>query len=117
MELTVVVGGEAAMAAALRERPALCLLDAEMSDVSGYEISRRIKQAVPESRVILVLGARIGVDQMREVTRSGCDEVLIAPMAGDQLYDVVAIQLGLPRRGAQRYEISLAVVTHAGEHA
>jgi CheY-like chemotaxis protein len=37
LDVEVVTGGEAAAAAALRDRPALCILDAEMSDLSGYE--------------------------------------------------------------------------------
>jgi DNA-binding response OmpR family regulator len=117
MEVVVVTGGAEAASAALREKPALVILDAELFDLSGYEAARRIKQALPTCRVILVLGARISAEQMRMVVECGCDEILIAPMESDQLYDVVAIQLGLPRRGAQRYDIDLAVVTQQGQRA
>ena len=117
MEVLVVTGGVEAASAALREKPALCILDAELHDLSGYEAARRIKEALPECRVILVLGARITTAQMRLVVDCRCDEILIAPMEADQLYDVVAIQLGLPRRGAQRYDIDLAVLSHEGQRS
>lgn len=117
MEVAVVTGGREAAEAALRERPALCILDAEMTDLSGYEAARRIKVALPECRVVLIMGARIAAEQMRLVAESGCDEILIAPMEADQLYDVVAIQLGLPRRGSQRFDIDLAVLSRQGQRA
>lgn len=117
MEVVVVTGGQEAASAAASERPALCILDAELSDLSGYEAARRIKASMPDCRVVLILGSRIAAEQMRLVTECGCDEILIAPMESDQLYDVVAIQLGLPRRGSQRYDIDLAVITHQGQRA
>ena len=115
MEVVVVTGGREAAATGLRERPALCIFDAEMADMSGYQAARQIKTAMPECRIVLIMGSRIAAEQMRLVAESGCDEILIAPMESDQLYDVVAIQLGLPRRGAQRYDIGLAVVTQQGQ--
>jgi DNA-binding response OmpR family regulator len=117
MEVVVVTGGQEAVAAGERERPSLCILDAELADLSGYQAARRIKNAVPDCRVILILGARITTEQLHAVTECGCDEILIAPMESDQLYDVVAIQLDLPRRGAQRYDIDLAVLSHQGQRS
>src|SRR4029079_12433547 len=83
------------------------LLDAELAGVSGYDISTKIKETTPETKVVLVMGKRLTHDQMRKVADCGCDEVLIAPMTADELYDVVAIQLGMPRRGAERYRIEV----------
>jgi DNA-binding response OmpR family regulator len=117
VEVVVVTGGQEAVAAGERERPSLCILDAELADLSGYQAARRIKSAVPDCRVILILGARITTEQLHAVTECGCDEILIAPMESDQLYDVVAIQLDLPRRGAQRYDIDLAVLSHQGQRS
>jgi hypothetical protein len=65
--------------------------------------------------VVLVLSNRIGKEQLRLVSECSCDEVLIAPMAADQLYDVIAIQLGLPRRGARRFDIALKIATDHGD--
>lgn len=110
----MVSSGDEAMAAALREQPDLAILDAELSGIHGYEVARRIKAAGANCRVVLVMGKRISSSQMQNVAASGCDEVLIAPMSADELYDVVAIQLGLPRAGAERYTVSVALQTSAG---
>jgi DNA-binding response OmpR family regulator len=117
MDVVVATGGRQAVEAAARERPRLCLLDAELADLSGYQAARAIKGQDPNCKVILILGGRISANQMRQVATSACDEVLIAPMEADQLYDVVALQLGLPRRGAQRFEIDLAAIGRDGERS
>jgi CheY-like chemotaxis protein len=115
LELIVVASGDEAQETVARDRPALAILDAELPVVSGYEVARQIKSATPECRVVLVMGKRINAQQMRRVAESACDEVLIAPMSPDELYDVVAIQLGQPRRGAERFSIDLAVITDDGK--
>ena len=102
------------MAAVEREQPDLAILDAELAGINGYEVAKRIKAAGARCRVVLVMGKRINPSQMQNVATSGCDEVLIAPMSADELYDVVAIQLGLPRVGAARYSVSVALQTSAG---
>ncbi len=114
LELIVVSSGDEALESVARDRPQLALVDAEMPVVSGYEVARQIKDGTPECRVVLIMGKRINAQQMRRVAESACDEVLIAPMSPDELYDVVAIQLGQPRRGSERFSIDLAVVTNDG---
>ena len=108
LDLVVVSSGDEALTALERDRPALALLDAEMPGTSGYEIARRIREQGYGAKSVLVLGKRLSHDQMRKVADCGCDEVLIAPMSADELYDVVAIQLGTPRHGAARYKIELS---------
>lgn len=116
VEVTVVQSGTEALEVAEKEHPRLMILDAELGGVSGYEVARTIKdRGMSETRVILVTGKRISADQMRRVADSGCDEVLIAPMGSDELYDAVAVQLGLPRRGAERFSIDVAVITQDGD--
>src|SRR5687768_12841291 len=112
LDLVIVSSGNEALAAVERERPALAVLDAEMPGVSGYEITRRIREQGYGIKTVLVLGKRLSHDQMRRVADCGCDEVLIAPMSADELYDVVAIELGMPRHGAARYKIELATGAH-----
>lgn len=114
LDLSVAATGEEAVTAAEREQPGLAILDAEMPGISGYDAAARIKTAVPCCKVVLVLGKRINAAQMQRVTESGCDEVLIAPMSPDELHDVVAIQLGLPRRGSEHFDIDMTVVTGQG---
>jgi len=94
----------------------LAILDAELAEVSGYDVVSTMKREKPESKAVLVISGRISAAEMRRVSESGCDEVLIAPMGADELYDVVAITLGLPRRGSERYSIDLSIVGSDGEH-
>jgi len=108
LDLVIVSSGDEALAALERDRPALAVLDAEMPGISGYEIARRNRERGFGAKSVLVLGKRLTHDQMRKVADCGCDEVLIAPMSADELYDVVAIQLGMPRHGAARYRLELA---------
>lgn len=115
IDLSVAATGEEAVTVAEREQPGLAILDAEMPGISGYDATARIKAAVPACKVVLVMGKRISPAQMSRVTESGCDEVLIAPMSSDELHDVVAIQLGLPRRGSEQFEIDMVVVSADGE--
>ena len=112
--LHVAATGEDAVELAATTAPAVAILDAEMPGLAGHDAARRIKRATPACKVILVLGKRITSALMQSVVDAGCDEVLIAPMSADELHDAVAVQLGLPRRGDERYSIELAVVTGDG---
>jgi CheY-like chemotaxis protein len=114
IDLHVAATGEDAVALAASTGPAVAILDAEMPGLAGHDAAMRIKRATPACKVILVLGKRITSALMQSVADAGCDEVLIAPMSADELHDAVAVQLGLPRRGDERYSIELAVVTRDG---
>jgi len=107
LEPRVASTGDEAWAVFDELRPPLCIVDAEMAGLSGYELVEKIKAAAPATRVVMVIGKRLSGEQMRKVGASGCDEVLVAPMSADELYDVVAIQLGMPRRGAERYRLEI----------
>jgi DNA-binding response OmpR family regulator len=89
-----------------REEPALAVLDVEQG---GFEIAKAIKAKNPSTRVILVAGKLLTGDQMRGVSSSGCDELLIAPMTADELHDVVAIQLGEPRPGTEQFAVVVKI--------
>jgi CheY-like chemotaxis protein len=117
LEVAVISTGTEALEAAEREDPVLAILDAELPELSGYEATRRLKQVAPGCKVVLVLGRRLSAERMRKVTESRCDEVLVAPMSADELYDVVAFQLGLARRGSERFDLDLAVLTDDGQRS
>jgi len=114
IDLVVASSGDEVLDTVKRDQPALAVLDAELPVISGYDAAQQIKEATPGCRVVLVLGKRINAEQMRRVAASRCDEVLIAPMSPDELYDVVAIQLGMPRRGAERFRIDMGVLGDDG---
>jgi DNA-binding response OmpR family regulator/anti-anti-sigma regulatory factor len=107
LELVVAASGDEALGHARTGEFAVAVLDAELIGPSGYDVARTFKSTRPATRVVLVTGKRLVGDQMRRVAECGCDEVLVAPMTADELFDVVAIQLGAPRRGAERYDIAV----------
>jgi DNA-binding response OmpR family regulator len=106
--LELLVAGSADEADELfrRESPALALIDAEPG---GFDTSRAIKAHSPTTRVVLIAGRQLSGDQMRQVSSSGCDELLIAPMTADELHDVVAIQLGEPRLGSEAFSVAVGL--------
>ncbi len=106
--LELLVANDAAHAQVLfaASEPALAVLDVELG---GFEIAKAIKAVSPSTRVVLVAGKRLTGDQMRDVSASGCDELLIAPMTTDELHDVVAIQLGEPRPGTEAFGVTIEV--------
>ena len=105
----VVAAADAARALFTREAPALVVLDAEPD---GFATARAIKAERPATRVVLVASAQLSPEQLRQVPVCGCDELLISPMTADELYDVVAIQLGEPRLGTEAFAVT---VQHAGK--
>ncbi|HEY0190700.1 MAG TPA: PilZ domain-containing protein [Kofleriaceae bacterium] len=106
--LAIVIAGSATQAGALfaTEAPELVVLDA---DPDGFFTARAIKTGSPATRVVLVASGQLSAEQMRQVQRSGCDELLIAPMTADELYDVVAIQLGAPRLGTEAFTVAVTL--------
>lgn len=117
LDITVVARGDEALALS-RELPVdLAILDAELPGISGYDLAKKLTQESKTCRVVLVMGKRIAGEQMRRLAESGCDEILIAPMSADELYDVVAIQLGLPRHGNRSYRVDIAQQTPDGWRA
>jgi len=108
LELLIANTADEARALFEQQEPALVVLDADHPSAGGgFDVVRAIKAKNPATRVILVAGKRLSGDQMREVSASGCDELLIAPMAADELHDVVAIQLGEPRPGTEAFAVAI----------
>ena len=111
LEVTVATNGDEALQMAADKKPDLAILDAEMPGLSGYEVAKKLSEGAAGCRVVLVLGKRITGAQMQRVAASGCDEVLIAPMSADELYDVITIQLGLQRHGDDPYAVDVVDIT------
>ncbi len=116
-EVIVASSGEEALECVDRDKPDLMILDAELPGVSGYDAAKAVRDKGINCRVVLVVGKRMNSELMQRVASSGCDEVVVAPMSADELFDIVAIQLGIPRRGAERFNIDLAVITNDGARA
>jgi CheY-like chemotaxis protein len=106
LQLVIASSADEAHTAYRREPLALAVLDAEPG---GFEIARAIKAHDPVTRVVLIVARRLSGEQMRQVSISGCDELLISPMTADELHDVVAIQLGEPRLGGEAFAVAVAL--------
>jgi DNA-binding response OmpR family regulator len=100
--LVVAQSPDEVRALAAQHQPALAVLD---FDQQGFALTKHIKDARPATRVVLVASHRLTPEQMKEVSASGCDELLIAPMTADELHDVIAIQLGEPRPGTEAFSV------------
>ena len=104
LELVVAATSDDALDLVRKDRPALVVIDAEPS---GFPAARAIKALDPAIRVVLVATRQLSGEQMRQVSASGCDELLIAPMTAGELHDVVAIQLGEPRPGSEAFSVAV----------
>jgi two-component system cell cycle response regulator DivK len=78
--------GEEALAAAKRDRPQLVLMDLGLPDLSGLEVTRRLK-ADPETRAVIVValtGRALETDQ-NECLAAGCTAYLSKPIDSEKL--------------------------------
>jgi len=80
-----VEGGEAALEAARRERPALVVLDVSLSDPSGYEVCRELRDEFGEELpIILVSGERVEPVDRAVGLLIGADDYLVKPFDADE---------------------------------
>ncbi len=82
--VTLVGGGLEAVAAAEREAPHLLITDLVMPDLGGLEVVKRVKERLPETRV-LVMTAFAAVETAIEAMKLGALDYLIKPLATDEL--------------------------------
>lgn len=94
----VVGDGVAAVEAALREAPDLCLLDVQMPGRDGTTVAAAIRRALPRTKVLLITAepdadgalaaARAGADGYlsKEIDPRRLPEVVAAVLAGESAY-------------------------------
>jgi DNA-binding response OmpR family regulator len=104
LELLVAHNADEARELLHAHEPPIAVLDIEPA---GFQLAKQLKDKNPATRVILVAGQRLSGDEMRDVSHSGADELLIAPMTADELHDVIAIQLGEPRPGTEAFAVAV----------
>jgi DNA-binding response OmpR family regulator len=96
LAVTTAATGEAALAAALAERPDVVTLDVNLPGLSGYEVCRALREAYGPSLPILFLsGSRTESFDRVAGLLLGADDYLTKPFAPDEL---LARVRGLVRR-------------------
>jgi len=82
--------------------PAAVVLESALADGDAFTLCKEIRRSHPELPVVIVHNGSLTKSMWPVITASGCDEVLTAPMARGQLYEVLAEHLGLQRRRCLR---------------
>lgn len=107
----VIESGEEALEEARRERPNLVVLEVRLSDISGYEVCRSLKDQFGDAvGVIFVSRDRTESSDRVAGLMIGADDYLGKPLAADEL---VARARGLARR-TSAYEHLKAPAVRAG---
>jgi DNA-binding NarL/FixJ family response regulator len=80
--------GVEAQALARRHRPDLILMDVEMPRCDGIEATRRIKAALPETRIV-ILTVAADDETLFEALKSGADGYLLKDLESRQFFDLL----------------------------
>jgi len=83
----IAADGLQAVEVALRERPAMILMDVAMPGIDGIEAMRRIKTEVPDQAIVIASAHSMASDRERFLA-AGADDILSKPF---RLADLVAI--------------------------
>jgi CheY-like chemotaxis protein/anti-sigma regulatory factor (Ser/Thr protein kinase) len=97
--------GEAGVAAVLKLRPDVALIDIGLPVLDGYEVGRRVRAAGGQMRLVALTGYGRD-DDIRKALEAGFDEHLLKPAGVEQLR--TAIEGAAPKRAAAVAERSHA---------
>ncbi len=96
--------------------PEVLIVDSELPGLTGYEVSRRVKDdpELASIRVVVVVDGALTLPIIRELSACRCDEVLVTPAPGEELFHKVARLVGLPVRTQRRMTVELRAVATSG---
>ncbi|MFW6306894.1 MAG: response regulator [Bacillota bacterium] len=80
----IVENGEAAVKEALNTRPDVILMDIRMPIIDGIEATRRIKEKLPDSKIIILTSFE-REDSIIKAIKAGASGYLLKSLDGDQL--------------------------------
>ncbi len=93
-ETTTAVNGALAVEAARTFRPHCVIADVRMPVMNGVEVAMRIKEILPECKVLLISGYAVAADTLKEARAKGYDFPLLSkPTPVADLLRSVAAQL------------------------
>jgi two-component system, cell cycle response regulator DivK len=93
-EIHEAVDGEEAVRRAVELRPDLIVMDLGLPDTPGIEATRRIKEAVNPSPIIVVLSAHAMRKDLEAARAAGCDAFLAKPIDPFDLVHEIERRLG-----------------------
>jgi two-component system, cell cycle response regulator DivK len=97
-EVIAATDGESGIEAAVREQPALILMDLSLPVMDGWEATRRLKAAAETRHIpIVALSAHSMAGDREKALAAGCDEYDIKPVELPRLLEKMA---SLLTRGA-----------------
>ena len=98
-DVVIAVDGEAGVAMARSETPALILMDMSLPGLDGWEATRRIKAAPETTRIpVIALTAHAMSGDREKAVAAGCDDFDTKPVYLDRLLQKIEALLG--RAGA-----------------
>ncbi|HSP08167.1 MAG TPA: response regulator [Candidatus Dormibacteraeota bacterium] len=92
----IAADGLQAVDIALKQRPAMILMDVAMPGIDGLEAMRRIKQEMPTIPIVIASAHSMASDRERFLT-AGADDVLSKPFRLADLVAIVAKLSGAPK--------------------
>lgn len=93
--------GEEALTIAFRDQPDVILLDMLLPGVDGWEVTRRLREAVSTRGIpIIALTAHTLDRERRRIERAGCDEFLAKPCLPSEVAAAIARVLSVRRTPA-----------------
>jgi PAS domain S-box-containing protein len=107
-DIAAVATGEAALQAVDRDRPELIILDVQLPDISGFEISQRLKanSATASIPILLLSASLIDTKDKAQGLESGADGYLVQPVEEIEL--IATVKALLRMRQAEESAIALA---------
>ena len=100
-DVLVARDGQEALDRAQDERPDLCVLDVVMPKLTGYDVTRRLREGAATSTMpVILLTARVQEADVRNGFDAGADEYVRKPFSPQELRDRVETLLSRTRRAA-----------------
>ncbi len=94
-EVLVAVNGNDALAMVAKERPDLVLMDLNLPDIDGWEVTRRLKADPSTAGIpVIALTAHAMSGDREKALAAGCDEFDTKPVDFDRLLQKVNALLG-----------------------
>lgn len=89
-DVCVTQRGLQGVAAGLTYRPHIAIVDLGLPDIDGWEVARRLRDGLGNSRPVLIALTGYGSDEHRaKSTSAGFDHHLLKSMASDELLNLI----------------------------